>query len=122
MGSGGPGKPGRVIDNGIVKEYVGIGWIDVGLAVASDYLMYPELEDDLIRPGEKSFYVNLGDSYTGPIGLRARIIAKSKREVVAALKKSLPTHVPVFRQGDEFIEIYLNISQISVKDVDEVGP
>ena len=42
MGDG-EGKPDIVIDNGICKEYVGIGWVKIGEAEESDYDKYPEV-------------------------------------------------------------------------------
>lgn len=43
MGSG-AGKPRKVIDNGVLKEYVGIGWIPLRAARVNDHLKYPCLE------------------------------------------------------------------------------
>jgi hypothetical protein len=45
MGSGGKGKPRRVIDGDRLMEYVGIGWIELRPATAEDRKRYPELED-----------------------------------------------------------------------------
>lgn len=42
MGNG-EGKPNIVIDNGVCKEYVGIGWVNLDKAVESDYDKYPEV-------------------------------------------------------------------------------
>lgn len=33
-----------VIDNGILKEWVAIGWIDIGEATEEDYEYYPVVE------------------------------------------------------------------------------
>lgn len=33
-----------VIDDGIVKDWVGIGWVDVGKATKEDYEKYPVVE------------------------------------------------------------------------------
>lgn len=35
-----------VIDRGVVKEWVGIGWIDIGPAEPADYKKYPEVDRD----------------------------------------------------------------------------
>lgn len=35
---------GIVIDDGIVKEYVGIGWIELRTATKDDYKKYPEVK------------------------------------------------------------------------------
>lgn len=45
MVEGGEKKHPVVIDGGIVKEWVGIGWIDLHPAGASDYEHFPEVED-----------------------------------------------------------------------------
>jgi hypothetical protein len=44
MGCGGNGKPQRVIDGDRLMEYVGIGWIDLRKATASDRRKYPVLK------------------------------------------------------------------------------
>lgn len=46
MGCGGRGKPTRVIDGDTLKEYVGIGWIEIRKATARDRRLYPVLVDD----------------------------------------------------------------------------
>ncbi len=38
-------NPKKVIDNGIVYEYVGIGWIALRKATKADYKRYPVVED-----------------------------------------------------------------------------
>lgn len=43
MGCGGKGKPGKVIDFGMVREYVGIGWVVLRPARPKDYLKIPRL-------------------------------------------------------------------------------
>lgn len=44
MTTGGEKSHPIVIHDGMVKEWVGFGWIDLGLAVPDDYLKYPEVE------------------------------------------------------------------------------
>lgn len=43
MGSGGKDKPNLVIQDGIIKRYVGIGWIDEGNATKEDYKKIPKV-------------------------------------------------------------------------------
>lgn len=45
MGSGGKGKPTKVILDGNVHQYVGIGWVDEGKASAADLDKYPTVVD-----------------------------------------------------------------------------
>jgi len=46
MGDGSkPGKPGIVIDDDRVMEYVGIGWIEIRKATKADLAKYPKLTD-----------------------------------------------------------------------------
>ena len=45
MGSGGKGKPTKVILDGIVNEYVGIGWIELEKAKPAEYRNYPVVVD-----------------------------------------------------------------------------
>ena len=45
MTAGNEIKIARVIDRGMVKEWVGIGWVNLGEADGSDYGRYPVLED-----------------------------------------------------------------------------
>lgn len=46
MGCGGDGKPGAVIDDGRVMEYVGIGWVRVKeCADVEDYQKFPRVID-----------------------------------------------------------------------------
>ena len=45
MVAGNEKKFSRVIDDGIVKNWVGFGWVDEGAATPEDYKRYPELED-----------------------------------------------------------------------------
>lgn len=35
--------PHKVIDNGIIKQWVGIGWVEEGKADAVDYSLYPKV-------------------------------------------------------------------------------
>lgn len=39
------GIPGTVIDQGIVKKYVGVGWINLRTALQADYDAYPVVVD-----------------------------------------------------------------------------
>lgn len=36
-------KIAKVIHNGVVKEWVGIGWVDLDPATAADFLKFPEV-------------------------------------------------------------------------------
>ena len=48
MGAG--DKPDKIIDFGVVKTYVGIGWVGDGLATKDDYKKYPVVDRrDLIE-------------------------------------------------------------------------
>jgi hypothetical protein len=40
------GKIGKVIHDGAVKEWVGIGWIEIGAARPADYLEHPQVLGD----------------------------------------------------------------------------
>ena len=40
------GQPRKVIDNGQVFQYVGIGWVNEGEATEADYEKYPVLSDE----------------------------------------------------------------------------
>lgn len=44
MTTGGEKKYAIVIDCGTMKEWVGIGWIDIGKAEPADYAEYPEVD------------------------------------------------------------------------------
>ena len=41
MTTGGEKKFTKVVDGGVLKEWVGIGWIDIGKASKEDKLKYP---------------------------------------------------------------------------------
>jgi hypothetical protein len=45
MIAGGELKYTKVIMDGVLKEWVGIGWIDLGKPTAEDYKQYPTVED-----------------------------------------------------------------------------
>lgn len=36
----------RVVDNGVLKEWVAIGWIDIGTATEEDKATYPTVQED----------------------------------------------------------------------------
>lgn len=44
MTSGGENKISRVIHDGVVKNWVGIGWVEERKATPSDYFRYPEVK------------------------------------------------------------------------------
>lgn len=44
MTTGGEDRISKVILDGVVKEWVGIGWIDIGTAEPADYLTIPEVK------------------------------------------------------------------------------
>ena len=44
MTTGGEDRISKIILDGVVKEWVGIGWIDIGEAEPEDYLKYPEVK------------------------------------------------------------------------------
>ncbi len=46
MAAGNEQRIGIVIDDGVVKEWVGIGWIDLGPADAEDEKKYPKVVED----------------------------------------------------------------------------
>lgn len=45
MTAGGEAKLKRVVQGGILKEWVGIGWIEVRAATRSDRKRYPEVKE-----------------------------------------------------------------------------
>ena len=45
MVAGNEKKYQRVIQNGIVKNWVGFGWVNEGEATNMDYKRYPKVED-----------------------------------------------------------------------------
>lgn len=51
---GSKGKLCNVIINGILKEFVGIGWIDIRQATKKDYSIYSELEDPVKVKSKKT--------------------------------------------------------------------
>ena len=46
MGAGNERKYRKVIIDGRVKEWVGIGWIDLGVPSDADQLLLPEVVED----------------------------------------------------------------------------
>jgi len=45
MTTGGEKKYTKVIHNGILKEWVGIGWVDIRKATARDRATYPTVKE-----------------------------------------------------------------------------
>ena len=74
----------------------------------------------------KQFHFSAGNSSKGPIGFCAVILAKSKADALARLKRVMPDSLKVHPLGDDednaavvYIQIYINDSKITVKDIDE---
>ena len=70
----------------------------------------------------KSYHFSAGDSSKGAIGICARITATSKKEAVALLKQALPEEErirPYNDTGVDYINVYINESAITAKDIDE---
>lgn len=44
MTTGGEDRISKIILDGVVKEWVGIGWIDIGTATPDDYSKIPEVK------------------------------------------------------------------------------
>ncbi len=69
----------------------------------------------------KEYHFDVGDSNSGPLGLCARVRAKSKAEALHILANDLPTEVQVSPSNDAitYINVYINPTAISTKDIDD---
>ena len=74
--------------------------------------------------GEFNFHFSFGDSGQGPIGMCARVWAKSKAEALKKLQEALPEKIEVKGFVDstsiEYVNVYLGVENITVADIDEV--
>ena len=71
----------------------------------------------------KSYHFSIGNSYPGSIGYCARVNATSKKEAVELLKDVLPSSLEVdvdLYGSGEYVEIYLNLDEITTGSIDEV--
>lgn len=74
----------------------------------------------------KSYHFSCGDSTQGPVGLCARVSAKTKTEAVKKLRRALERgtgvvgELPVqFKERDiEYINVYISPENIGLLDVD----
>jgi hypothetical protein len=71
----------------------------------------------------KSFHFDLGNSNTGPIGMCARIVARTKRDAVRRLRDLLPISLePLGSLGrGEYVAVYINHDKIRMSDIDDVA-
>jgi len=74
------------------------------------------------------YHFDIGNSNTGPVGFSAVVTSTTKRKALNALKRCLPESVRVdpfeskSKGGSiEYIEVYFNDLNISVRDIDEVA-
>ncbi|NIN68647.1 MAG: hypothetical protein GTO63_28860 [Anaerolineae bacterium] len=74
----------------------------------------------------KEFHFSCGDSGDGPIGFCGTIKAKDREEAVAIMKRVLPDEMKIHPVGDdddnervEYLRLYTNTENITVKDIDE---
>ena len=70
-----------------------------------------------------SFHFDVGNSSTGPIGLCARVKARTREEALEVLKAELPeelrAHSDNPEEGIEYINVYINDGAITVADIDD---
>lgn len=69
----------------------------------------------------KSFHFDVGNSNDGPIGMCARVQAETPEQALELLKAYLPEEVEVDGNtpGVEYVRVYINDANITVKDVTE---
>lgn len=75
----------------------------------------------------KLYTFDVGDSTKGPIGFVARIYAESEEEALEKLRRITPEEVELHKLMDpddrgevEYINVYLNLGNIHLKDIAEV--
>lgn len=70
----------------------------------------------------KSYHFDLGDSTDGPVGLCARVEARSKAEAVALLRDLLPEELPVATGHPrvDYVNVYINTDAITETAIDQV--
>ena len=73
----------------------------------------------------RSFHFDMGNSTVGPVGLCARINADTPQEATARLRELLDHHtdlhnsVQVWRDGEEYISVYVNTEYPSPSHIDD---
>ena len=69
------------------------------------------------------YHIDIGNSSSGPIGLCAVIEARSKKEALSILDDNLGEYCEIETltnsDGIEYCNVYFNISNCSIDDVDE---
>lgn len=78
------------------------------------------------------YHFNLGDSVTGPVGIRASITAKTQRRAEAILKNCLPDEIQISPvdldiklhkgEGINYIRADINSEKIAAEDIDSITP
>lgn len=75
-----------------------------------------------------SFHFDLGNSSAGPIGLCARVTARTAKRALEMLKESLPEELNLphtewtqKHEGEaiEYVRIYINPDAITTNDIDD---
>jgi hypothetical protein len=76
----------------------------------------------------QTYHFDIGDSTRGPIGMCARIRARSKKDALARLRRAIRDAVGPFNQisigprgsTSEYINVYLAPDNLSSSDIDSV--
>lgn len=86
----------------------------------------PNTEAPIEPSALMSFHFDMGDSTRGPVGVCARVVARSRERALEILKASLPETIEISIETDhkllkddervEYINVYMNGAAITTKD------